>query len=117
MTSDPPFVWVWTPDATEPVVAGRLEPLPDDRFGFVYGRSYQRLPQAIPLGPDLPLEPGLRVPASPSMTMPGTIRDACPDGWGQRVIRYLLTGEAEAQDPDWPTVMLASESNRVGALD
>ncbi|MGL4176819.1 MAG: type II toxin-antitoxin system HipA family toxin, partial [Dermatophilaceae bacterium] len=117
MTSDPPFVWAWTPGATEPVVAGRLQPLPERRWGFVYGRSYLRLPQAIALGPDLPLEPGLRAPASTSMTMPGTIRDACPDAWGQRVIRYLLTGDGEAQDPDWPTTMLASESNRVGALD
>ena len=117
MTSDPPFVWAWTPGATEPVVAGRLQRLPDGRFGFVYGRSYQRLPQAVALGPDLPLEAGLIVPTSPSMDLPGTIRDACPDAWGQRVIRYLLTGDAETNDPSWPTYMLASESNRTGGLD
>ncbi len=117
MTSKPPFVWAWTPGATHPVVAGRLQQLADGRFGFVYGQSYQRLPQAVALGPDLPLEAGLIVPTSPSMVMPGTIRDACPDGWGQRVIHYMLTGHAETNDPDWPTYMLTSESNRTGALD
>lgn len=117
MTSDPPFVWAWTPAADHPVVAGRLQQLTDGRFGFVYGRSYQRLPQAVALGPDLPLGPGLLMPTSPSMVMPGTIRDACPDAWGQRVIRYMLTGDAEASDPSWPTYMLTSESNRTGALD
>ena len=98
-------------------MAGRLQPLGDGRFGFVYGRSFQYLPQAVPLGLDLPLAGGLIVPTSPSMSMPGTIRDACPDAWGQRVSRYLLTGEGQSSDPDWPTVMLASESNRTGALD
>ncbi|MGB3186845.1 MAG: HipA domain-containing protein [Ornithinimicrobium sp.] len=117
MTSKPPFVWAWTPGATHPVVAGRLQRLADGRFGFVYGQSYLRLPQAVALGPDLPLEAGLIGPTSPSMAMPGTIRDACPDGWGQRVIRYMLTGDAETNDPDWPTYMLTSESNRTGALD
>ncbi len=99
------------------MVAGRLQQLADGRLGFVYGQSYQRLPQAVALGPDLPVEPGLIVPTSPSMVMPGTIRDACPDGWGQRVIRHMLTGNAESNDPDWPTCMLTSESNRIGALD
>lgn len=68
--SEPPlnpptaYVWVWLPDATEPVVAGRL----DDRGAvatFSYGRSYLDNPDAVALYlPDLPLESGETPPAS-----------------------------------------------------
>jgi serine/threonine-protein kinase HipA len=33
------FVWIWLPDETEPVVAGRLE-TDNGRILFNYGRSY-----------------------------------------------------------------------------
>ena len=33
------FVWVWLPDETEPVVAGRLE-ADNENILFNYGRSY-----------------------------------------------------------------------------
>jgi serine/threonine-protein kinase HipA len=41
MTSEagPVFVWLWRPGATEPVVAGRLDPA-GAVLTFTYGRSY-----------------------------------------------------------------------------
>ena len=51
------FVWTWLPDATDPVVAGRL--VPDGRrIHFVYGQSYRERADAIPLYlPELPIRP------------------------------------------------------------
>jgi serine/threonine-protein kinase HipA len=46
--------------------------------------------------------------------MPGAIRDAHPDGWGQQVIRHRL---ATAADPTARDYLLLSESNRFGAVD
>jgi serine/threonine-protein kinase HipA len=49
------YVWVWLPDATEPVVAGRLTARPEG-LTFNYGRSYLDRAEAIPLyEPELPL--------------------------------------------------------------
>ena len=53
MTSEPEraFVWVWLPGATEPVVAGRLDPV-GPIVNFTYGRSYLgargRIPSTCP---------------------------------------------------------------------
>jgi len=59
MTSETPrsaFVWIWLPDAVEPIVAGRLDRTAD-RFAFAYGRSYLERPNAVSIyGPELPLD-------------------------------------------------------------
>ncbi|HEX6154357.1 MAG TPA: HipA domain-containing protein [Solirubrobacterales bacterium] len=119
MTSEPQqvFVWVWLPEATEPVVAGRLDPY-GLRVDFTYGRTYLERDDAIPLYlPELPLGPG---PISPLVgEMAGCITDARPDAWGQRVILNRLTGRAN-EDPIelGPfTYLIESGSDRVGALD
>ena len=39
MTTEHAFVWVWLPEATEPIVAGRLDVV-GDQLAFTYGRSY-----------------------------------------------------------------------------
>ena len=36
---DEAFVWIWLPNASDPVVAGRLEVV-GDRLHFNYGKSY-----------------------------------------------------------------------------
>lgn len=49
MTSDAPteaYVWIWLPDATEPVVGGRLD-RSEDRYVFSYGRSYLERADAV----------------------------------------------------------------------
>jgi serine/threonine-protein kinase HipA len=119
MTSDPDkaFVWVWLPDAIEPVVAGRL-----DKAGvlvvFTYGQSYLRRKDAIALYlPELPLRRG---PISPEVgEVAGCIADAAPDSWGQRVIENRLVGRqaAGAGDLGLLTYLLESGSDRIGALD
>lgn len=119
MPSEPEvaFVWVWLPDATEPVVAGRLDPV-GPIVTFTYGRSYLERDDAIPLYlPELPLERGAISP--PVGEIPGCIADAAPDAWGQRIILYRLTGRADAETTELGplTYLLQSGSDRIGALD
>lgn len=119
MTSEPQriFVWVWLPDATEPVVAGRLDPV-GPIVNFTYGRSYLERGNAIPLYlPELPLEPGQISPLVGDIA--GCIADAGPDAWGQRVILNRLTGRADADTTELGplTYLIESGSDRIGALD
>lgn len=122
MTSEPTeaFVWIWLPEAEKPVVAGRLE-LDGGVVRFNYGRSYLDRRDAIPVYlPELPLRPGVIEPLH-GLTMPGCIRDAGPDAWGQRVVMQHLLG-AGAKDGDPAvfgplTYLLGSGSDRIGALD
>ena len=122
MTSEPTeaFVWAWRPGAEEPVIAGRIE-LADGIVRFNYGRSYLGRSDAIPLYlPELPLRRGVIEPLG-GLTIPGSIRDAGPDAWGQRVVMQHLLG-AGAKDGDPAifgplTYLLRSGSDRIGALD
>ncbi|MCC5855546.1 MAG: type II toxin-antitoxin system HipA family toxin [Idiomarina sp.] len=114
------FVWVWLPDATEPVVAGRLS-AQGSLVVFNYGKSYLNLATAVPLYlPELPLQPG-ELPLLNGLTMPNSIRDAAPDAWGRRVILNRKFG-AKANNLDNNelselTFLLESGSDRIGALD
>jgi|SRR6478752_943887 len=119
MTSEPQrvFVWVWLPGATEPVVAGRLDPV-GPIVNFTYGRSYLERENAIPLYlPELPLEPGQISPHIGEIH--GCIADAGPDAWGQRVILNRLSGQPDAETTDLSllTYLTESGSDRIGALD
>lgn len=119
MTSEPQrvFVWVWLPGATEPVVAGRLDPV-GPIVDFTYGRSYLERETAIPLYlPELPLKPGQISPLAGEIQ--GCIADAGPDAWGQRVILNRLTGRADADPTELGplTYLIESGSDRIGALD
>jgi serine/threonine-protein kinase HipA len=119
MTSEPQqvFVWVWLPRASEPVVAGRLDPA-GPIVNFTYGRTYLEREDTIPLFlPELPLEPG---EISPRVgELPGCIADAGPDAWGQRVILNRLTGRADTDPTELGplTYLIKSGSDRIGALD
>jgi serine/threonine-protein kinase HipA len=124
MTSDlsylDAFVWVWLPDAHEPVVAGKLT-ADGDELTFNYGRSYLARRNAIPLyTPELPLRSGF-IPLRPGLTMPACIRDAAPDAWGRRVIINRKLGSKAAKldtdQLDELTYLLESGSDRIGALD
>jgi len=119
MRSEPEavFVWVWLPGATEPVVAGRLDPS-GPLVTFTYGQSYLEREDHIPIYlPELPLGRG---PISPLVgDIPGCIADAAPDAWGQRVILNRLTGRADADPAELGplTYLIESGSDRIGALD
>ena len=114
------YVWTWLPDATEPVVAGRVDadgPL----HVFTYARSYRQRAEAMPLyPPELPLAPGTLRPSG-GVTLAGCLRDALPDSWGQRVILARRFGHLDAAsdtgDLSLLTYMLESGSDRIGALD
>ncbi|MEO3388860.1 HipA domain-containing protein [Mesorhizobium sp. CAU 1741] len=114
------FVWIWLPGATEPVVAGRLDP-DGERLLYTYGASYRRRKSAIPIyEPELPLQEGVIAPIN-GLTMAGCIRDGSPDAWGRRVIINRLTGKkpdaAGVPEISELTFLLQSGSDRIGALD
>lgn len=115
------FVWVWLPNESRPVVAGRLAPEGNNLL-FNYGKSYlERVKDAVPLyEPELPLRPGV-LPLLHGLTVPGCIRDSAPDAWGRRVIinrRLGLKGnDIDTAQLDELTYLLESGSDRIGALD
>lgn len=107
------FVWVWLPQALEPVVAGRLTSQ-GSIITFTYGQSYLERSDAIPLyTPELPLRRGELAPLCGEVA--GCVADAGPDAWGRRVIESQRTqNSAELDTLDY---FLASGSNRAGAFD
>ena len=118
------FVWIWLPEVTEPVVAGRLE-VDNGNLLFNYGKSYlERINDkkpAIPIyEPELPLKTGT-LPLLEGLSMPGCIRDGAPDAWGRRVIINKILGLKGASTDT--TIfgeliyLLESGSDRIGALD
>lgn len=115
------FVWVWLPQATTPVVAGRLAP-EGNKLLFNYGKSYlERFQDAMPIyEPELPLQPGI-LPLQDGLSIPGCIRDGAPDAWGRRVIINRRLGfkgkDIDTDQLDELTYLLESGSDRIGALD
>ncbi len=118
------FVWIWLPDETTPVVAGRLE-ADNGNVLFNYGQSYLKRigdqPSAIPIyEPELPLQAGA-LPLPEGLTMPSSIRDAAPDAWGRRVMINKKLGlegsDTDTAELDELTYLLDSGSDRIGALD
>ena len=106
------FVWIWLPQETQPIVAGKIS-LIDGKYHFVYGRSYLEHEQAIPLSPiELPRQRGSFEPDGIN-DIHACLRDAAPDAWGRRVIDY----EYPNLNPNELDYMLLSGSNRIGALD
>ena len=117
---DEAYVWIWLPDAEEPVVAGRLSRA-GKRIVFNYGRSYlDRSGRIAIYHPELPLEPGT-LPLVSGLSMPSAIRDASPDAWGRRVIINRTLGrkadKIDGTELDELTYLLESGSDRIGALD
>ena len=117
MTSEPTqakeaYVWVWLPQATEPVVAGRISKQ-GNLHHFTYGRSYRERNDAIAFSPfELPLESATFQPEGMN-TLHSCLRDAAPDAWGRRVVGYRFPSFS----PDELDYLLLSGSDRIGALD
>ncbi len=114
------YVWIWLPEATEPVVAGKLE-ADGNLVHFNYGKSYLERPDAIPIyESELPLQAGI-LPLLGDLDIPNCIRDAAPDAWGRRIIINKISGE-KGRDTDTADLgelvyLLESGSDRIGALD
>ena len=114
------YVWIWLPNETTPVVAGKLEK-DGDQLIFAYGKSYLDRKNAIPIyEPELPLQSGT-IPPLNGLMVPSCIRDGAPDAWGRRVIINRKMGlkgtAADAVELDELTFLLESGSDRIGALD
>ncbi len=114
------FVWIWLPEKTEPVVAGKLTAV-GPTYVFNYGKSYLRRDNAIAIyDVELPLRQG-HIPLLPGLNMPGCLRDAAPDAWGRRVILNKKFGsKGNGIDPallDELSYLVESGSDRIGALD
>lgn len=129
MTSDnadtEAYVWIWLPETTEPIVAGKLESDNQGNIQFNYGKSYLERINVNPLAisiyePELPLTKGV-LPLLNGLSMPACIRDSAPDAWGRRVIINKKLGK-KGKDTDTDalselTYLLESGSDRIGALD
>ena len=114
------YVWIWLPGATAPVVAGRIA-WDGGRLIFNYGQSYLDQSDRIPIyEPELPLRSGAIAPEA-GLSMAGCLRDAAPDAWGRRVILNRTFGrrgkDVDIAALDELTYLLASGSDRIGALD
>ncbi|MBF0266493.1 MAG: type II toxin-antitoxin system HipA family toxin [Gammaproteobacteria bacterium] len=111
------YVWIWLPDSTKPIVAGKLIQQ-QQQLQFNYGQSYLNNPNAISIyTKELPLIKG-NIPLINGLKMPSCIRDGSPDAWGRRVIINRLTGVNSHQSEfDELTYLLESGSDRIGALD
>ncbi|MCL1075633.1 type II toxin-antitoxin system HipA family toxin [Shewanella dokdonensis] len=114
------YVWIWLPNATTPVVAGRLQ-MDGENMVFNYGQSYLNRQDKIPIyEPELPLQAGI-LPLPEGLNMPSCIRDGAPDAWGRRVIINKKVGTKRGDiDTDYldeMTYLLESGSDRIGALD
>ena len=114
------YVWMWLPDATDPVVVGRLV-REHDRLIFGYSRSYLERNDRISIfEPELPLQTG-QINPHEGLHMAGCLRDASPDAWGRRVIikrSFSRVGsDIDATELDDLTYILESNSDRIGALD
>lgn len=119
--ADESYVWIWLPNASQPVVAGRIAQQSDGRLIFNYGQSYLARKNAIAIyEPELPLQAG-EIPLRENMQLPSCIRDASPDAWGRRVIINRTLGlkgrDAASIELDELTYLLESGSDRIGALD
>ena len=119
------YVWIWLPNQTEPIVAGKLE-ADANKLLFNYGKSYLERrndthnPAISIYEKELPLKKGV-LPLLNDLAVPGCIRDGAPDAWGRRVIINKMFG-AKGRDIDTARVgelsyMLDSGSDRIGALD
>ena len=118
------YVWIWLPEETKPIIAGKLE-ADGDTLSFNYGKSYlgriKDTPPAIPIyEPELPLNAGFLTNLD-GLKMPGCIRDSAPDAWGRRVIINKKLGlkgaDTDTASLDELTYLLESGSDRIGALD
>lgn len=121
------YVWVWLPNALDPVVAGVLtdtgrQVRNESVLAFTYAQSYRERPEAISLfTEELPLQARTMLPAESkpgrsALALHGCLRDGAPDAWGRRVINLRLAGSPETNLNEL-TYLAESGSDRIGALD
>ena len=116
ITFKPLFIYLQRPDNGEWVTVGRYQagPVPGDGR-FKYAPSYVDAGLRWSIDPiNLPFRPELERPAPRYQGLHDVLRDACPDAWGQALLRRehnLPEGTSLAR-----YLILASNADRWGAL-
>lgn len=113
--SRPLFVYLQRPDTGEWVTVGRyITGAPGEGF-FKYAPSYIDAGLAWAVDPrNLPFLPGVDAPAPRYQGLHDVLRDACPDAWGQALLRREHNLREDA--PPLQYLLKASNVDRWGAL-
>jgi len=114
-TSKPLFVYLQRPDTGEWVTVGRYRKGQPNEGQFLYAPSYVDAGLTWSIDPkNLPFLPGENISASRYQGLHDVLRDACPDAWGQTLLRreYNLPENA----PPLQYLVKASNLDRWGAL-
>ena len=115
-TSRPLYLYLQRPDTGDWVTVGRYTPDVEHGAGrFAYAPSYADAGRSWSIDPvNLPFRALLEVPAPRYQGLHDVLRDACPDAWGQALLRreYGLPEDTPAAR----YLMLAGNGERWGAL-
>jgi serine/threonine-protein kinase HipA len=113
--SKPVFVYLQRPDSGEWVTVGRYRAGPPGEGFFKYAPSYVDAGLAWSIDPkNLPFMPGSEFAAPRYQGLHDVLRDACPDAWGQALLRreHHLPDDA----PPLAYLLKAGNLDRWGAL-
>lgn len=114
-TSKPLFVYLQRPDTGQWITAGRYRCGPDGSGHFMYAPSYVDAGLAWSIDPkNLPFLPGQDTRALRYQGLHDVLRDACPDAWGQALLRREHNLPENA--PPLQYLLKASNLDRWGAL-
>lgn len=83
------YVWLWRPDALEPVLCGHLR-WDGQAAAFAYVRSFRERVDAMSLQPDWPVTTALgdRLYPPEDDALPGVIADVAPGRWAEYVLEH-----------------------------
>lgn len=104
-TSRPLYVYLQRPDTGEWVTVGRYRTDAAGTGHFLYAPSYAEAGLAWAIDPvNLPFLPGADVVAPRYQGLHDVLRDACPDAWGQALLRreHNLPADARMSTPSLP---------------
>lgn len=113
--SKPLFVYLQRPDTGEWVTVGRYKKGVTGEGFFLYAPSYVEAGLAWAIDPkNLRFLPGADIPAPRYQGLHDVLRDACPDAWGQALLRREHNLPEDA--PPLQYLLKASNIDRWGAL-
>lgn len=105
------YVWVYSENASEPVLCGKLELLQGRKCIFSYDASWIVRPDAFALSVDMPLMQGIMEPPA-GLSIHPIFDDAGPDRWGRNIIDKVINPLRRSQ---LEYLELAGE-NRIGCM-
>jgi len=111
----PLFIYLQRPDTGDWVTAGHYRAGTEGSATFRYAPGYVDAGHGWPIDPvNLPFQPDVDVSAPRYGGLHDVLRDACPDGWGQALLRSEHNVPRHA--PPARYLVLASNADRWGAL-